>query len=480
MNSKRWQEQFQDELKTFESSKTALPPGKSELAVILEQQIINEEVYLHWAQRCYELPLLKLSYFAEHPMQRELWDKWKDHFAWNAQCVPVGEWEGHLFVACLEPQSFPENSGFIQVLCPLEGLQKTWSLYSSQTPLNLEASASSVSHPVSEEESSSPEGLSADVQEVDLSKMEGLLAETQADVRLEKIALDKSAESPLHSENPEDAPLEEPTVKRPKLSLDEAVAAAPAAIPTAPGVAVTVATAPAASAAPAAVIVEEDSSAVTTTSVDSETSQEAVAVDDSETSGEASAAPIPPPPKPVMKPPTVHMAKPMSAEKAAAARKETYLLEMIQRDKPQVFQTDCLEVFTKMREHFPKILILSTDSKGLYAKPTVWDENFTDKPEAQPVELKNPSIFRIVETTQKPFHGPISINEINEKFFQDWNENVIPPHVTVIPLINNDKVIGMLMGLADASAYNKASLQKAEKVAHDFMNKLIPGKIAAA
>jgi hypothetical protein len=241
-----------------------------------------------------------------------------------------------------------------------------------------------------------------------------------------------------------------------------------------------VATAPAASSAPAAMIVEEDSSAVTRTSVDSETSQEAVAVDDSETSGEASAAPIPPPPKPVMKPPTVHMAKPMSAEKAAAARKETYLLEMIQRDKPQVFQTDCLEVFTKMREHFPKILILSTDSKGLYAKPTVWDENFTDKPEAQPVELKNPSIFRIVETTQKPFHGPISINEINEKFFQDWNENVIPPHVTVIPLINNDKVIGMLMGLADASAYNKASLQKAEKVAHDFMNKLIPGKIAAA
>ncbi len=78
----------------------------------------------------------------------------------------------------------------------------------------------------------------------------------------------------------------------------------------------------------------------------------------------------------------------------------------------------------------------------------------------------------MVVSTQKPFHGYISLNEINEKFFEDWNQGRIPDHVTITPILVEEKLVGMLVGFAEKSAYNKVSLHLAEKLSLDFVKGL--------
>jgi hypothetical protein len=98
-----------------------------------------------------------------------------------------------------------------------------------------------------------------------------------------------------------------------------------------------------------------------------------------------------------------------------------------------------------------------------------WDENFRDiKDTNMRFPLKTPSIFNIVVSTQKPYHGYVSLNEINERFFDDWNQGRVPDHVTISPLMMGDKLIGLLVGFADKTAYNKVSLALAEKLSTDF------------
>ncbi|WP_374032950.1 hypothetical protein [Bdellovibrio bacteriovorus] len=126
-------------------------------------------------------------------------------------------------------------------------------------------------------------------------------------------------------------------------------------------------------------------------------------------------------------------------------------------------------ILSQMKVHFEKSMILTLDEQETQMTAFAWDENFQGmKDTSMRFPLQTPSIFNIVATTQKPYHGYISLNAINEKFFDGWNQGRIPDHVTVTPIIINEKLVGMLMGFAEKAAYNKVSLTLAEKLSGEF------------
>jgi hypothetical protein len=191
------------------------------------------------------------------------------------------------------------------------------------------------------------------------------------------------------------------------------------------------------------------------------------------------AAKIPPteviPSAPIAKP------KPAPAPAAVAAVRSnsngvvdaTLLLEVLKKKNGAAIDERVKTTFTEMRNHFEKTMILTLDEKESQLVAFAWDDNFKGMRDPSiSVPLRVPSIFNIVASTQKPFHGYISLNEVNEKFFEDWNQGRIPDHVTIAPLIVEDKMVGMIIGFAEKSAYNKMSLSVAEKLSNEFVKNL--------
>lgn len=121
------------------------------------------------------------------------------------------------------------------------------------------------------------------------------------------------------------------------------------------------------------------------------------------------------------------------------------------------------DTFAQMHNYFQKAMILKVDGKTV--KPWKWDDKFKPASQTSELTLETPSPFRIVNRTAKPYHGYIVANELNEKFFQEWNNNEIPDHITLAPVVVDDRVVAMLLGIGDKASDNKMSLQQAEKVA---------------
>ncbi|HWU43499.1 MAG TPA: hypothetical protein VN132_08675 [Bdellovibrio sp.] len=147
-----------------------------------------------------------------------------------------------------------------------------------------------------------------------------------------------------------------------------------------------------------------------------------------------------------------------------------FALEKFKKKNSSLVAERVKETLGEMKSHFDKSMILMLDDQETQAVAFAWDETFTNiKDTSQRVPLKTPSIFNIVAATTKPFHGYISLNDINEKFFEDWNEGRIPDHITITPIMIQDKVVGMLVGFAEKSAYNRATLSFTEKLSNNFL-----------
>lgn len=91
--------------------------------------------YQEWAKSYYQLPSLDTEFFDQSP-NPDLWAKW-GNFAWSGTFLPIYEWEGVLYIACLEPPSFEQsqlveglNQKVALVIAPMSGMKKWWSILS--------------------------------------------------------------------------------------------------------------------------------------------------------------------------------------------------------------------------------------------------------------------------------------------------------------------------------------------------------------
>lgn len=128
------------------------------------------------------------------------------------------------------------------------------------------------------------------------------------------------------------------------------------------------------------------------------------------------------------------------------------------------------KIFEQLSYHFTKSMVLIVDNpRTTGVRPWKWDSQFhinTGSPQNYALDV--PSPFRIVFRTQKPYHGFVVSNDINDKFFESWNDNSTPDHLTLFPIIINDDVKAMILSLGEKSADNKSSLNLTAKMANEI------------
>ncbi len=410
MNQQAWYEHFKEQLQGLTESFEHSGAHGSLLKYALQEQRLQPEQYLTWAMSHYLLPKLQPRFFTETPISQEMFAKWATHYPWSEECLPVAEWDGAIIVACLQPpQDFPTNPASIFVLATPENLQEAWkSLHREKSAENKEAPKKTDFEPL---------------ELMDESPSEENILEGIADLNLA-----------VQEEKP-DGLFEAATVVQLKPVLEstfEAPEGKSSEISEPEG----------------ALIDENTISVIDPPSVAGSTTDKTIV------------ATIPRPGQP---------AKP----KQMPVHAGQFALDKFKAQNPDLISESVKKVLNEMKVHFQRSLILTMDEHETQLTVFAWDENFRGmKDTSMRISLDSPSIFSIVAKTQKPFHGYISLNEINEKFFEDWNQGQIPDHVTITPLILNDHMVGMILGIAEKAAYNKASLSFAEKLSEELVSTL--------
>ena len=423
MNQNAWLTQFKEQLQGLESFYAEMPREESLLRFAFSRDLLKEELYLQWAQQYFGLPLLKAPFFVDISPNTSLWQKYHEKFTWSPELLPVAEWDGHLIIACLNPETFLANPypGSILLLTDSQSLQKRYDFYQSTSAIvdpsqaspnmNLELQDEPVEHISAEEleqlESETPEGMEVHLDGVSLETPEGISLGANSNIQESTSVPTGLSFASLRVATPTDA------VTATEATNATATATATATPPPPPA---------------------EEMAAI---------------------------RPIPHTPQLVVSNET--------SQSPGANSTVGYSLEPWSKD---FLQNETLKAFQKMKSHFEKTLILSISDDESKAKVQFWDENFKKPQEERLIPLKTPSIFNIVAQTVKPFHGPVSLNEVNERFFDSWNHSQIPSHVTITPIVVKDRLVGMIMGFSNSQSYNKATLNYAEKISYEIAEDL--------
>lgn len=102
--------------------------------------------------------------------------------------------------------------------------------------------------------------------------------------------------------------------------------------------------------------------------------------------------------------------------------------------------------------------------------PWKWNDLFLsvhgDKP--LPIDLIEPSIFKVVFRTAKPYHGYVVTSEVNQKFFNEFFRGMLPKHATVIPVMIDGRMGGMLLGFTNSKIDYRQSLRLMERLSFDL------------
>ncbi len=367
-------------------------------AFVLNQKLIETEDYLAWAQVQFNLVILRDDYFQMTKPDMRLWSRWQEVYPWTSECLPVGEWDGVLFVGCLEkPVDFNPATPVCFALCsPL--MLKTWSqnFLSRSTPaveslFNLELKEDSQGSDENLEDSSS-----------EASGSDNLLLEFQ-----------------------DTAP---PT----EGSFLVKIAAMTPPVPTSKSL-------------PVEKLVTEVKSAPV----------QALSTVNSSVNSTV----------------TLLKAQPKNSVPVQKEKTGQFLLSNLNSSNKNL-AAELRTLCEPLVSNFEKYLILSVDTNEVEARPLIWSNGFNPGIANYGISLKIPSIFYIVAATYKPFHGPLCANDMNEKFFDDWNMSQTPGHATLVPLLQKDRLIGILLALGESNAYNNHVLRLVVKSAAEISQKV--------
>ncbi|WP_413287462.1 hypothetical protein [Bdellovibrio sp. HCB337] len=494
MTKVNWQEKFKASIKNAENLHSKDSSNISLLLFCLRSKMVPVKEYLDWAKESYQLPVLSEKYFQIHQPKKEFFKVWQKIYNWSVECMPIAEWDGALIIACLEvPANYQNTNPTIFVLTSPEVLEKTWAIYQKSEKAQVAnvngsdfADMSSLAASVASDEVKSDNFFGADGELVLQDSGSEESEEGSEEISEESSSEEDSAPLDLSGEedaggSPDglflgDSNSPSPLAGLAKVSLapqseDVAIVVEDSGeivLPPAPEE-VPVAAAPAA--APrkgprtsAPILNMELEGLGDKTKIDDleEIEDHEVPMQNKKTIsplGQAPAGDFPQAP-----------IKPTTSPAGAAA----YLLEKLRKQGQGTFDKETIASFQRLRTFFKKSMLLAIGDKDRVIKPIVWDENFEGlTPQTAEFNLKTPSIFKIVTGTQKPYHGFVTVNDLNESFFESWNHGQIPDHVTLVPLMDGDLVVGMLMGFGEKSSYNKNVLQFTEGVAKDLSQRIL-------
>lgn len=456
-----WKSEFKEQLQLLEGNPLTGGDEALLLCYALENQIIPEDQYMAWAQKQTLRARIAPVFFSERPAPVHLFQKFREKMPWSKALLPVGEWDGHLLVAgILVPENLPKDVLFF--FAAPQSLMKYYDAFFGQSSPGIGE------HTMAQVQASKP-----------VPSFEGSLEiAPSSSVSPELVLIDGEAFEPeasptedsILSEQPADDRLDLNFDSGPSVSLDFTSLSA-----TAPSDSVQIQDLESESTQPPPVdeIKFEDSAIIAAPPEVKAVPTEikAVPAEVKTVSNAVKATPTVVPDTPVSENSVV-----LQTPTGIKGKNQVgyYLSQWNTKTLSSTFK----DAFEKMKTHFDRCLILSLSDDDQKAKVLFWDSLFQEPQQDFPVQLRNSSIFYIAAKTAKPFHGPISINEENEKFFECWNRGKIPAHTTLIPIIVQDQVIALLMGIGESSAYNRATLHFAEKMGTKISENLKAAKAA--
>lgn len=495
MSQNSWFEHFKEQLQglteAYESSGSSL----SLLGYALQEQRLRSDEFLLWAVASYKLPRLQSRFFTETPLSQEMFAKWATHYRWSAECLPVAEWDGSLIVACLQPpQDFPSFPSAVLVLAEPQSLSQAWDYFHPERVARL-AAAEIEAKTVVQTKEDIPEGIDLSAATTSTKKSDSFSFD---DLGVSSDAVSEATNSGVEIS---DAPFEESSSDDALVGLFESSSVVKlesfgSAAPTPIG---------SDSVSDIIIATETVSTPMPETSIPKVTLEKTVVLEkpapENTSSGLTALGKIPPAPNAtgVVKTNTPGTPPPPPAPEAEMPFEETFgnhpspivakpagiarptvnpvasgnfSLEKLKKKNTTI--TEKIKVtLSEMKTYFDKSMILTIDEQESQIVAFAWDENFKDiKDTSMRFPLKTPSMFNIVVSTQKPYHGYVALNEINERFFDDWNQGKVPDHITISPMMMDDKIVGLLVGFADKTAYNKVSLNLVEKLSSEFVKGL--------
>ena len=114
-------------------------------------------------------------------------------------------------------------------------------------------------------------------------------------------------------------------------------------------------------------------------------------------------------------------------------------------------------VFTKTKKYFSATIIFSF--KNQKYTPVKWSQSI--KETTKPIDIKEPSLFRMLTLSNTPHHGVLMRNPQHEQYFKEWGYSKLPKHVSLIPIHNkSDQLCGAFLGVLRSSFIQRKYLNK--------------------
>ncbi len=446
-----WVEALQIDPEKLNEWSALAPDGVPILVWCLQEGHISPELFLAWATRRYELPVVRAEYFAQTfdsavalQLHKEVSPGGRE---WSPWFFPVEKWENVTLVACVEPPPDFDEPGFRCVLADARTLKDAW--YKFMAP---------------------SEGTSAGLITAPEMPIGMETSQVVTVVKPFKLSLDNLEGDNIfqHKEPNKDelysGQQEEETAPKP-------VAKAPT--PPLPG------------------SEDEDKSMVAEvyqTAADVETDAEDegsrmhTGLDLSqlaELPPESEAPRAPTPPVPVAQPKAGSKPPVPKPAAAAAAGQKKMATAFSAAEISQIAD----ETFTQLRGLYKNCFLMRCE--GGRAILHKWDS--TMKPnnggKGIGVDLAFPTFFRILHKTRLPYHGYLVDSPAHKSFFAELKIKDLPGCVTALPIKDEATLLGVLVCIGDEPLQKLDMLKKAEESSAKLIEALAPswaaGNVAA-
>lgn len=390
------------------------------LDVALDMGLLNENKLLEWERNTTGFLTLKFTFFnGQHP--EALWTQYDFSECRATCCMPVGQWEGHTYWAklCSESTGFEgKDPQAIWVLAPWTGMKKWFGLWEAMKSSDLDSEVDIVIHDETTEMTSPADNLVTEPATPPTDSPVGLGDVSHA--AIDKISFDSLSMVP-------DVP------KAPAQSRKSPPPTLPSTPPPVP----------------------EDSVTKSFTMTEENL----------------------PPPIPIKSAAPPPAAPSGSPGQPLISAQPVPLDQLNSRMQMALTQDELIATLLGgWLNYFEKTMIFLLQSEKLLIWKCAGSWNPIGGSEMIPLDTA--SIFKIVADTQKPYHGYIMPGLVNDHFFAKTTGGIRPEHVTVVPLVTDKRVVGMLYGSCSKDQGKKIVLRKLEENAEYFSSallKLLPG-----
>lgn len=411
---------------------------------------ISPDDYLNWAKNHFELASLNEEYFSQSP-NHSFWNMIQSVANWSPSLLPLVEWDGVVFVGCVEPpESVKWSFPVCYVLAPAEGLQNFWKQLNSAprqtSPTPEPAVPTAVPAPI-------PTPLASN-DTLNMDSLEGLdEPPTSSPLKMDHLeGLDLNLSSDSKSST-------EPSMEGLNLNLNGDSGEKPHGL-------------------------DLNLDAATSESIQIPKSDELTGLNlnnDIQT---------PPPPEEEFLPDLPDQANleasqtpPLDVREESVTNSHvTSLNKYVPRHESPDDALIDLKIappnitdaqseneivawsFKKLKEFFKQSMVLIFEGDDL--KAWKWEKAWAprSKESFEKFSTEEASIFRIVRRSKLPYHGHVVPSDANRQFFLNWGIVNLPEHVTLIPLLLEDQPVGILISMGDQAANTQQALVFAQRV----------------